>query len=65
MSMDLDHTFADDLFGRYTEVTFGSLRLMQESVRPLIVHEKRMAEAAAVLWNTASHLVDELVRRYE
>lgn len=65
MSMDLDHTFGDDLFGRYTEVTFGSLRPMQESVRPLIVHEKRMAEAAAVLWNMASHLVDELVRRYE
>jgi argininosuccinate lyase len=64
LSTDLDFTFADDLFGRFASATYGSIRLMQETLRTLTVHEQRMASSAARFWSTTSHLADELVRRY-
>lgn len=64
-STDLDFTFADDLFGRFAEVTYGSIRLMDETVRTLKVHDKRMAANADAYWSTTSHLADELVRRHD
>lgn len=63
-STDLDFTFADDLFGRFAEVTYGSIRLMDETVRTLRIHDKRMAANADAFWSTTSHLADELVRRH-
>jgi len=64
LSTDLDFTFADDLFGGFAEATYGSIRLMKETLRTLTVHEQRMASSAASYWSTTSHLADELVRRY-
>ena len=63
-STDLDFAFADDVFGRYAELSVGCLRLMGESVRTLTVHKDRMATSAGAHWSTTSHLADELVRRY-
>ncbi|MDF2766615.1 MAG: argininosuccinate lyase [Rhodospirillales bacterium] len=64
-STDLDFTFADDLFGRFAEVTYGVLRLMDETVRTLTVNRERMAANADAYWSTTSHLADELVRMHD
>ncbi len=64
LSTDLDFTFGDDLFGRFAEATYGSIRLMDETLRTLTVHRERMERGAAEFWSTTSHLADELVRRY-
>src|SRR5205814_1567063 len=65
LSTDLDFTFADDVFGRFAEVTYGSIRLMHETLRTLTVHKERMAANADAYWSTTSHLADELVRRHD
>lgn len=64
-STDLDYTFADDVFGRFAEVTYGSIRLMDEVVRTLTVHKERMATNSDAYWSTTSHLADELVRQHD
>jgi argininosuccinate lyase len=65
LSTDLDFTFADDVLGRFVEVTHGSLHLMQETMRTLRVHSQRMAANADAYWSTTSHLADELVRQHD
>jgi argininosuccinate lyase len=62
-STDLDLTFADDLITGMGDATLQALRLADETVATLIVHEERMAEAAGAFWSTTSHLADEIVRR--
>lgn len=64
-STDLDFTFADDVFGRFAEVTYGSIRLMDEVVRTITVHKERMAVNSDAYWSTTSHLADELVRMHD
>ena len=64
-STDLDFEFADNPLPLIGETTKGALRLMAESVGGLIVREKRMAANAGAFWSTASHLADELVRRFD
>ena len=62
-STDLDFTFADDVFGRFAEVTRGSIALMTETLRGLTVNSERMAANSDACWSTTSHLADELMRR--
>ncbi|MEQ9038566.1 MAG: argininosuccinate lyase [Silicimonas sp.] len=64
-STDLDFTFADDVFGRFSEVTYGSLRLMTETVGTLGVNKPRMAANSDAYWSTTSHLADELVKVHD
>jgi argininosuccinate lyase len=64
LSTDLDFTFGDDLFGRFAHATYGSIRLMEETLRSLTVHRDRMEHNTGAFWSTTSHLADELVRRY-
>ena len=64
-STDLDLTFADDMLTGMGDATLQALKLGVETVDTLIVHEKRMAEAAGAFWSTTSHLADELVRRFD
>ncbi|MCO5091854.1 argininosuccinate lyase [Bosea sp. (in: a-proteobacteria)] len=64
LSTDLDNAYGDDQIGLYMESTFGCLRLMDEAVRTLTVHDQRMAATAGIFWSTTSHLCDELVRGY-
>jgi argininosuccinate lyase len=63
LSTDLDFTFGDDLLGGFARSTYGSIRLMQETLRTLTVHRERMRRDASAFWGTTSHLADELVRR--
>jgi argininosuccinate lyase len=63
LSTDLDFTFGDDLFGRLAAATYGSIRLMEETLRTLTIHRDRMERDASAFWSTTSHLADELVRR--
>jgi argininosuccinate lyase len=65
LSTDLDLAFGDDLVTPYGDATLGCLRLMTEVLRTLVVHTEAMAEKAGAFWSTASHLADELVRRYD
>ncbi|HET6522653.1 MAG TPA: argininosuccinate lyase, partial [Geminicoccaceae bacterium] len=65
LSTDLDHAFGDDALTPMGDACLGSLRLMTETVRTLIVHEDAMAAKAGAFWSTTSHLADELVRRYD
>lgn len=62
-STDLDFAFGDDLMTGMGDATLQALRLADETVATLIVHEDRMAAAAAAFWSTTSHLADEIVRR--
>ncbi len=64
-STDLDYTFADDVLGRYAELTYGSIRLMDEAVRTITAHKDRMAVNSDAYWSTTSHLADELVRVHD
>ncbi len=64
-STDLDFEFSDNPLPLMGEATKGALRLLEESVRTLIVREARMAANAGAFWSTASHLADELVRRFD
>ena len=64
-STDLDFTFADDVMGRFAELTYGSIRLMDEVVRTITVHKARMAANSDAYWSTTIHLADELVRVHD
>ncbi|MFO0996022.1 MAG: argininosuccinate lyase [Alphaproteobacteria bacterium] len=64
-STDLDFEFADNPLPQIGDATLGSLRLMTEVVSSLTVHAKVMAAKAGAFWSTASHLADELVRRFD
>jgi argininosuccinate lyase len=64
LSTDLDFVFGDDLFGRFAKATFGSIRLMEETLRTLTIHRETMEPNASAFWSTTSHLADELVRRF-
>src|SRR5262249_2241381 len=65
LSTDLDVAFSDDVVAAYGDAVIGALRLMPEVMRSLIVHPEAMAAKAGGFWSTASHLADELVRRYD
>jgi argininosuccinate lyase len=64
-STDLDFEFGDNVLPQIGDSTLGCLRLMRESVATLRVNEARMAANAGAFWSTASHLADELVRRFD
>ena len=64
-STDLDFEFSDNPLPLMGETTKGAVRLLEESVRTLAVREARMAANAGAFWSTASHLADELVRRFD
>ena len=65
LSTDLDMVFGEDLVSQANASITDALALLTECVRTLIVHEDVMAERADVYWTTASHLADELVRRFD
>jgi argininosuccinate lyase len=65
VSTDLNFAFADDMMSMMGDATLQSLDLSIETIRTLILHEDRMADAAGAFWSTTSHLADELVRRYD
>ena len=65
VSTDLNFAYADDLLSAMGDATLQCLDLSAETIRTLILHEDRMAEAAGAFWSTTSHLADELVRRYD
>jgi len=55
-----------DLFlGPAAEGSLAALRLSQAVMGSLIVHADVMAQKAGAFWSTASHLADELVRRFD
>jgi len=64
-STDLDFEFADNPLPQIGDATVGALRLMTEVVGTLTVHAEVMAAKAGAYWSTASHLADELVRRFD
>ena len=65
LSTDLDMVFGDDIIsGAFASAT-NALALLSESVRTLSVNESIMRERANVYWSTASHLADEIVRRFD
>ncbi|MBI4278690.1 MAG: argininosuccinate lyase [Armatimonadetes bacterium] len=65
LSTDLDMPFGRDLLAPAGDVCTSSLRLMTEAMRTLTVYADAMAQKAGVFWSTASHLADELVRRFD
>lgn len=64
-STDLNFAYADDTMTGMGDATLQCLDLSIETIRTLILHEDRMADAAGAFWSTTSHLADELVRRYD
>ena len=65
LSTDLDAAFAEDIVGPAAEGSLAALRLSQAVMDSLIVHADVMAQKAGAFWSTASHLADELVRRFD
>jgi argininosuccinate lyase len=65
LSTDLDLALGDDTVTPCGDAVLGSLRLMREVIRTLVVHREAMAAKAGAFWSTASHLADELVRRHD
>ena len=65
LSTDLDMVYGDDLMSQAASSCRDALALMTACLRSLIVHDDVMAARADVYWTTASHLADELVRRFD
>lgn len=65
LSTDLDMVFGDDIISAAFSSCKNALALLSESVRTLIVNKALMRERADVYWSTASHLADEIVRRFD
>ena len=65
LSTDLDMVYGEDIVSNATDACRDALELMTECVRTLIVHESTMRERADVYWSTASHVADEIVRRFD
>ena len=65
LSTDLDMVFGDDILSNTFDSCASALALLTECVRTVIVNESVMRERANVYWSTASHLADEIVRRFD
>ena len=65
LSTDLDMVYGEDIVSNATDACRDALELMTECVRTLILHESTMRERADVYWSTASHVADEIVRRFD
>jgi argininosuccinate lyase len=65
LSTDLDAVFGDDVVPAAVHACRAAVRLMTEVMCTLAVRADVMAERAGAFWSTASHLADELVRRFD
>ena len=65
LSTDLDMVFGNDMVCDAFDSCTDAIALLTESVRTIIVHKSTMRKRADVYWSTASHLADEIVRRFD